>query len=493
MNKQHVEVAIIGSGTAGMGAYRAALAHTNSIALIEGGPYGTTCARVGCMPSKLLIAAAESAHHARHTDQFGVRVADVEIDGKAVMGRVRRERDRFVGFVVESVESFNPDHRVRGFVTFKGDHTLLIDDHTELTADKIVIATGSSPYIPDVLSGAGDRLIINDDVFDWQDLPTSVFVSGPGVIGLELGQALSRLGVKVTVIGRSDSVGGLSDPEIKQYAKQTFQNEFDLQLNATLEQVKEVAGGVEVTYTNEVGESVTAVYEYLLAATGRKPNIYGLGLENTSLVLNGNGVPLYNSSTMQAVMREQSSHIFIAGDANNDLPILHEAADEGKIAGANAATFPEVTAGHRRAPLGVVFTEPQIAQLGLRFSEIEAKHGQAYVVGEVSFEGQGRSRVMGKNQGMLKVFADQNTGTLLGAEMFGPSAEHIGHLLSWAVQQQLSVEQIIEMPFYHPVIEEGVRTAFRDAQEKLARLDQVFAGSVMSQTLNKQQAEFTRG
>jgi len=492
MKKRHVEVAIIGSGTAGMGAYRAALANTNSIALIEGGPYGTTCARVGCMPSKLLIAAAESAHHARHTDQFGVRVSNVEIDGKAVMGRVRRERDRFVGFVVESVESFNPDHRVRGFVTFKDDHTLMIDDHTELTADKIVIATGSSPYIPELLSGAGDRLIINDDVFEWQDLPKSVFVSGPGVIGLELGQALSRLGVKVTVIGRSDSVGGLSDTEMKQYAKQAFQNEFDLQLNATLERVKEVAGGVEVTYTNEAGESVSAVYEYLLAATGRKPNIYGLGLGNTSLVLNEKGVPLYDSSTMQAVMHEQNSHIFIAGDANNDLPILHEAADEGKIAGANAATFPDVTAGHRRAPLGVVFTEPQIAQLGLRLSEIEATYGQAYVVGEVSFEGQGRSRVMGKNQGLLKVFADQKTGALLGAEMFGPSAEHIGHLLSWAVQQQLTVEQILEMPFYHPVIEEGVRTAFRDAQEKLTRLDQVLAESVMSQALNQRKTEFVR-
>ena len=468
MNTQQVDVAIIGSGTAGMGAYRAALKHTNSIALIEGGPYGTTCARVGCMPSKLLIAAAESAHHARHTDQFGVRVPTVQIDGQAVMERVRRERDRFVGFVVDSVESFNPEHRIRGFVTFKDDHTLLIGDHTELKAEKIVIATGSSPFIPDILSAAGDRLIVNDDVFEWQDLPESVFVSGPGVIGLELGQALSRLGVRVTVIGRSDSVGGLSDPEIKRYAKKIFKNEFDLQLNATLEQVKEVNDGVEVRYVNEAGETVSAVYDYLLAATGRKPNVDALGLENTSVVLNAKGVPQYDGLTMQTKMHAKDSHIFIAGDANNDLPILHEAADEGKIAGANAATFPQVTPGHRRTLLGVVFTEPQIVQLGLRLPEIEAKYGQAYVVGEVSFEGQGRSRVMGKNIGVLKVFAAKNTGVLLGAEMFGPSAEHIGHLLSWAVQQKLSVERILDMPFYHPVIEEGVRTAFRDAHEKLS-------------------------
>jgi len=483
MKKQHVEVAIIGSGTAGMGAYRAALAHTNSIALIEGGPYGTTCARVGCMPSKLLIAAADAAYHAKHTDQFGVRVEQVEVDGKAVMERIRYERDRFVGFVVESVEGFNPDHRMIGYVTFKNDHTLMIDDHTELTADRIVIATGSSPFIPELLTEAGDRLVINDDVFEWQDLPESVFISGPGVIGLELGQALSRLGVRVTVLGRSDSVGGLSDPEMKYYAKDTFQQEFDLQLNASLEQVRRVSSGVEITYQNEKGERVTSVYSYLLAATGRKPNVSSLGLENTSLVLNPNGVPHYDALTMQTVMNKKASHIFIAGDANNDLPILHEAADEGKIAGDNAGRFPEVLQGHRRAPLGVVFTEPQIAHVGLRLTEIQAKYGEAYVVGEVSFEGQGRSRVMGKNKGMLKVYAAHGAGQLLGAEMFGPSAEHIGHLLSWSVQQQLSVTEILAMPFYHPVIEEGVRTAFRDANEKLSQVNLLIA----------EQATFTSG
>ena len=145
MKTQHVDVAIIGSGTAGMGAYRAALEHTDSIAMIESGPYGTTCARVGCMPSKLLISAADAAHHARHTDQFGVGVKGVKVDGKAVLDRVRRERDRFVGFVIESVEGFKPEHRIRGYARFKDDHTLIIDDHTELKAKRIVIATGSRP------------------------------------------------------------------------------------------------------------------------------------------------------------------------------------------------------------------------------------------------------------------------------------------------------------------------------------------------------------
>jgi dihydrolipoamide dehydrogenase len=118
--------------------------------------------------------------------------------------------------------------------------------------------------------------------------------------------------------------------------------------------------------------------------------------------------------------------------------------------------------------LGVVFSDPQVASIGKRAHEL-APH--TFITGAVSFHNQGRSRVMAKNQGMLKVYADKHSGILLGAEMFGPAAEHIGHLLAWAVQQSLTVNEILGMPFYHPVIEEGVRTAFRDAAEQLKKIE----------------------
>ena len=151
MINKEVDVAIIGSGTAGMGAYRTASEHTDNIMLIEGGVYGTTCARVGCMPSKLLISAAEAAYHSSHTDIFGVSVDNVTVDKKAVMTRLRSERDRFVGFVIESVEGFDEKHRVKGYAKFIDDNTLQIDDHTTVKAKSIVIATGSSPAYPGFL------------------------------------------------------------------------------------------------------------------------------------------------------------------------------------------------------------------------------------------------------------------------------------------------------------------------------------------------------
>ena len=460
------DVAIIGTGTAGLGAYRAAKQHTDNVVLIEGGAYGTTCARVGCMPSKLLIAAAEAAHSIEKAHHFGVNPTGYSIDGKAVMQRVKSERDRFVGFVLESVESINADDRILGFAKFIDDNTLMVDDHTKISAKRIVIATGSRPTYPPFFEQLGDRLIINDDVFEWDDLPESVIVFGPGVIGLELGQALHRLGVKVHMFGVGGAVGPITDPVVADYAKTLFANEFYLDPDAKIEKLEKQGDKAVVTFIHkDTGELTTVSADFAIAATGRKPNVDNLDIGNTNLELDDRGVPLANPYTMQC----GQSNIFIAGDASNMIPLLHEATDQGKIAGDNAGRFPDIRPGLRRAGIGVVFSDPQLATVGSNFRSVEGELGDCgcYAVGEVSFEGQGRSRVMLKNKGVLRVYGEQGTGTFIGAEMIGPGAEHIAHLLSWAVQNKMTVSQMLDMPFYHPVIEEGVRTALRDLNAKL--------------------------
>jgi dihydrolipoamide dehydrogenase len=147
--------------------------------------------------------------------------------------------------------------------------------------------------------------------------------------------------------------------------------------------------------------------------------------------------------------------------------LLHEAADQGRIAGDNAGRYPDIHPGLRRTPLAVVFTDPQVASVGLKLAQLNQHYKDRFAVGFVSFEDQGRSRVMLRNQGMLNVYAELGSGLFLGAEMFGPAAEHIGHLLAWAAQQRMTVSTMLEMPFYHPVIEEGLRTALRDLNHKL--------------------------
>ncbi|MEI2417560.1 dihydrolipoyl dehydrogenase [Orrella sp. JC864] len=460
MKTLHTDVAVIGAGTAGLGAYRAAKARGKRALLIEGGPYGTTCARVGCMPSKLLIAAAEAAHEAQAAAPFGVHVQGVTVNGREVMDRVKRERDRFVGFVLESVEHIPAEDKLRGYARFVSDTVLRVDDHTEVHAASVVIATGSVPLVPESFKALGERLVVNDDVFYWDDLPRRVAVFGPGVIGLELGQALKRLGVDVRVFGVSGSVGGITDPVVRQHAKKLFQEEFYLDPDARVLDTRRVGDEVQVRYVALDNSERTERFDYALVATGRRPNIAGLDLSNTSLALDDKGIPRYDRLTMQC----GELPIFIAGDVNNDVPLLHEAADEGRIAGENAAGFPQVTPGLRRAPLMVVFSDPQIAVAGKSLKQLQAG---TFVTGKVDFGNQGRSRVMLRNRGLLHVYAEKATGRFLGAEMVGPRAEHIAHLLAWAAQQQMTLAQMLDMPFYHPVVEEGLRTALRDAYAQL--------------------------
>lgn len=460
MSEYEFDVAILGAGTAGMSAYREAGKYTDRIALIDGGELGTTCARVGCMPSKLLIAAADAKHHAEHTGQFGIVPGETKVDGKAVMARVRSERDRFVGFVLDAVDGFDTGEIIREHGKFVDDHTLELTSGRQITARNIIIATGSRPNIPPPFQAAGDRLIINDDVFDWDDLPESVAVFGAGVIGLELGQALHRLGVKVRLFGRDNLIGPLSDPDIRAYAAKTFAAEFQAHWHADT-QISRDGDKVIVKWNDEDGSGEAQV-DYLLAATGRRANVDNIGLENTSLDLNDRGVPIYDPLSLRA----GNSHIFIAGDATVDLPLLHEAADEGRIAGENAARFPDAYRRARRTGIGIVFSDPQIAMAGESHKSLTDK-GIAFETGSVSFEDQGRTRVMGINKGLLHVYGEAETGRLLGAEMIGPQAEHLAHLLSWSIAGNISVTEALERPFYHPVIEEGLRTALRDLNQKL--------------------------
>lgn len=454
---KRVDIAIIGTGTAGMGAYREARKFTNNIALIEGGEYGTTCARVGCMPSKLLIAPAEARHHTKVFQQFGLNVGVPEVMGTVLMERVKHERDRFVDFVKEDIDEFEPEHRIQAYAKFIDDHTLALSNGQILTAERIVIATGSKPHIPEVLKTAEDLLITNDDVFDWHDLPKSVAVFGAGVIGLELGQALHRLGVNVHLFGARNSVGPLTDPLVKDYAINTFKAEFPFHSASETHAIKRVSEGVEIRFASTPdSEEQTLVFDYLLAATGRRANIENLGLENTTLVRDERGIPIYDQLSMQC----GSSHIFIAGDVNGDLPLLHEASDEGRLAGENAGRYPEVFKRARKVPLGVVFSDPQIATVGKSYAEL-LQSGYKFVVGEVSFENQGRARVMLVNKGLMRLYGDRESGCLLGAEMIGPRHEHLAHLLAWVIQLRMTVSEVLQMPFYHPVIEEGLRTGLR--------------------------------
>ena len=412
------------------------------------------------MPSKLLIAAAEAAHMMSLAPAFGVHGGAVRIDGREVMARVRQERDRFVGFVIDGVHQLPETDRLLGYARFTAPDSLQIGEDLQVRASRVVIATGSRPQIPAELLGAGDRLATNDSVFEWDDLPASVAVIGTGVIGLEIGQALHRLGVRVAIFGRGMQLASIGDPMVLASARQVFSAELDLRSDTRVVHAKRNDAGVALTWTTADGTEHSEQFAWVLAATGRIANVERLDLGATGLALDAHGVPLFDSHTMQC----GQSGIFIAGDVAGERALLHEAADHGRIAGDNAGRFPDVLPGLRRAPMAIAFTDPQVAVVGRGFHALEAAHTAS---GEVNFADQGRSRVMLQNRGLLRVYGAYGSGRFLGAELCGPRGEHLAHLMAWALQNEMTVAQMLQMPFYHPVVEEGLRTALRDLYEKL--------------------------
>jgi dihydrolipoamide dehydrogenase len=461
MDTLKVDVAVIGAGTAGLNARREVEKRGGRPVMIENGPYGTTCARVGCMPSKLLIAGAEAAHALEHAPVFGVHPGtDRRVDGVAMMARVRRERDRFVDFVVADTEKIPAEQRLRGRARFVGPTTLIVDERVRVEARAVVVAAGSRPFVPPPFEAIRDRVLTSDEVFELPRPPESLAVIGTGIIALELGQAMRRLGARVAFFNPFDELGPFTDPEVQRIARRDLAAELDLRLGAEVLAAVPAADGVRLRSRLPGSTTREEDFSHVLVAAGRRPSLAGLGLETTGLPLGTNGLPRVDPATAQCA----DAPIFFAGDVNGHLPLLHEAADEGRIAGANAMLWPVVERHERRTPLAVAFTDPQMAMVGARHADLPVG---GHAIGSASFENQGRARVAGRNRGLVRVYGERDSCRLLGAEMFGPGMEHTAHLLAWAVQSRMTVHSALSMPFYHPVLEEGLRTALRDLAASL--------------------------
>ena len=214
MEERQVDVAIIGSGSAGLYAMSKVRPSGKSVVLINGGELGTTCARVGCMPSKAVIQIAEDFHRRGVFKRFGVEGHErLSVDVSEAMGYVQDLRDVFVERVISNSTDKMPEGMfVAGYARFVEPNLLEMDNGQRIRAGKVIIATGSRPIVPAAWAPFRDRIITTDDFFELEELPASIAVIGLGVIGLEIGQSLHRLGCTVVGIDIQEAVGGLTDP-----------------------------------------------------------------------------------------------------------------------------------------------------------------------------------------------------------------------------------------------------------------------------------------
>ncbi len=448
-----VDIAVIGAGSAGITAFKEAWKKVKNIVLIHHGPHGTTCARVGCMPSKAFLRIAGEYYKRREFPAMGITGSSgLGVSIPLVMKRVRELRDNFVSGVLKTIDEIG-ERNIPGFARFLEPGVLEIDGKTKIKAGKIIIAAGAEPVIPQHWAGPGYDILSTDTFFEQDDLPASMGVIGLGAIGLELGQAMARLGIDVTGINGTDFIGGLTDPVVNSEAVKLFSDEMKIHLRMMAD-IKKSNGSMEMSLN---GRNVKA--GKILLSMGRRPGIKDLELERAGIILNKRGLPEYNPQTMKI----EGYPIFIAGDINGDRPFLHEALDEGRIAGYNAAREKPVCFS-RRAPLAITFTEPNIASVGRRFSEFQKEE---IIIGEARFETQGRSIILGQNMGVIRIYGSPGDGKILGTEMIAPGGEHIAHLMAWAMQAGMNVFDLLAMPFYHPVVEEGLQNALKNLASKV--------------------------
>jgi dihydrolipoamide dehydrogenase len=449
------DAVIIGAGSGGLSALRQIKQKTGNFAIIERGPLGTKCARIGCMPSKVLIRAANDYHRRYAFSVQGISGAEaLKVDIDAVFRHVRSMRDKFAGNMDKTTRALSGENLIEGNAKILSPNLVEVNGQ-QIETESIIIATGANPIIPEPWLEFGDKILTSDNIFEQQHIPEKIAVIGLGVIGLELGQALSRLGVDVVGFDMKQTLGGISDPEIREEAVKAIRKDFSIHLGEAAELHSE-GDRIKVCYGD-----VCDKFDAVIAAIGVIPNIEGLGLENLGVELNGRGLPAFNPRTMQI----GDLPVYIAGDVNGCRPILHEALDEGFIAGKNA--MGDVSNCFcRRVPLKVVFSDPEIAGVGYSFEQLR-ESGRDIVIGRADFSEQARALVDQCAEGKLNVYADSETAKFLGAEMAIPGGEHIAHQLAISAQNEMTIFEMLQSPFYHPVLEEGLRSALRDAGSRL--------------------------
>lgn len=454
MKEKAVGVAVVGAGTAGLYALSRARKKTGKAVLFDGGPLGTTCARVGCMPSKMLIHSSDNLAGARSADVAG---KEIRLAGAEMMDSLRARRDRLAGQVLKRINTLFSGMLVPEYASFK-EPMVLEAGGTLYRCRAIVLACGTSPVLPPGWRKEPGRIVTTDEFFELPDIPENILVVGAGFIGVEIGQALARMGKRVTMVEMTGTAAGISDPEVEKVFLEALGRTVDLRLRtkASLKGVDD--SGVEVSLEDGNGNTAAGRYDLAVVASGRKPNFERLRLDRSGLKLDQKGLPEFDRATLRCRDRD----VFLAGDCTGIRPFYHDAAEEGKLAGTNAAAPDNLRRLPSRVPLAITFTRPAVCSVGTRFDSLPENSA----IGRALFPGSPRGVADRIEDGIIRIYGDPESGRILGSEMAAPDGEHLAHLLAALIHSGTTVEKALELPFYHPTYEETLKDALLDLKKQ---------------------------
>jgi mercuric reductase len=456
INSGHFDVIIIGGGS---GAFAAAI-KANELGLTTlmvnaGLPIGGTCVNVGCLPSKTLIRAAETAWHAAHSNFKGITPNGAMID----FGQVIRDKKQLVAHLrqkkyIDVVNDFEAFKIVEGWAEFIDEKTILVNGRDQYTAIKFVIATGATTNVPDIEGLKGIDYLTNVTLFDLEEQPESITIMGAGYIGVEIAMAYNRLGTKVRMIEFTDRVLRTQTPDISEELEKYMRNE-GIEIHPNFRAVKfEKQDSNTIIHFKHPGGSINKIIEpgKVVVATGIKPNTEKLGLEKIGVQVTKNGHIQVND-----LMETNLPHIYAVGDVASTPAYVYVAAYEGRIAIENAFTGSEHKADFTHLPW-VVFTDPQVSGVGLDEVQAAAKN-IPFEVSKLLLRDVPRALAANDTRGFIKLIRNPQTDKLLGARIVAPEGGELIMELSLAVKYGIPVTELAQS--FHPYLTlgEGIKLA----------------------------------
>jgi pyruvate/2-oxoglutarate dehydrogenase complex dihydrolipoamide dehydrogenase (E3) component len=441
------DLAVIGGGSAGYAAARTGCDAGLRVAVLEGGAeVGGLCILRGCMPTKALLYASEVLHLCRQAGTWGIRNEDTGFNFARVMAR----KDALIKEFADYRQQQLTDKRfefIRAQARFTDPHTLALSTGRTLTAKSFVIATGSvvSPAPLEELNETG--FITSDDALALKRLPRSLIVLGGGLVAVELAQFFARFGVKVTLVQRSEHLLKEFDTDAAEEVEKVFRREgIDLFTKTQLVGAKRRGDLKEVSFRHG-GEVVRVAAEEILFALGRVPETAALGLEAAGVKTEDGGIVTNDK------MQTSVPHVFAAGDCTGPHEIVHIAIQQGEIAAHNIAHPFTARRIDYRLLVSVVFTEPQVARVGLTEKEAAARN-LICLCAKYPFNDHGKSLIMEAKDGFVKLLANPATGEIVGGACVGPVGGELIHEIVAAMHKRMTVQELAAMPHYHPTLAE---------------------------------------
>jgi pyruvate/2-oxoglutarate dehydrogenase complex dihydrolipoamide dehydrogenase (E3) component len=443
------DLIVIGGGSAGFNAARTAASLGKRVAIVDGAKViAGLCILNGCMPSKTLLYSTEILHLAQHGKTFGLRIPSAKADMKALHARKKKIIGEFASYRAKSLESGKYDV-IRSRARFLDAHTVGLDDGSQISGKKFLIATGSKVSVPQAVPGLAETPFwTSDDVLELDFIPKSVIVLGGGIVACELAQFLNRIGSKVTLIQRSPNILKDHSPAASEVVQQAFRDEgIDLHTDTKLTEVSGDKKSVTVKFTSG-GKKMVRRAAHLFNALGREPNTSGLNLDAA-------GVKTSSAGRILANRWQQTSakHIYAGGDVCGPHDIVHLAVAQGELAARHAFGVKGLKPVARTPLLNVVFTDPPLATIGAQESEL-TEQGEKFLVASYPFDDHGKSILMEAKRGYVKVIAEPKRGRILGAEIVGPQAAELIHIFTGPLVMKATVFDLLRAPWYHPTLSE---------------------------------------